>query len=1066
LPPRHDSNAAVLAPNFRLLFEAGPGPRLALLPDDPKFTIVAASQDHLKVSGMQSSQVVGRGVFEVFPDNPSDPSATGVRNLQASLRYVLARKTSHTLAVQRYDILVPGPNGRKYEERYWSAVNSPAMGEDGEVQFIIHTVEDVTELVRLQRLEALGPKVSVGLPASVDDDADKVLFLKARALLEAERLTRERHEAQEQLLISEARFSLAFAQAPIGMVLLTPEGILIEMNQAYLDALGYTRNEMASLDSSSYTHPDDVELTRNFFASLRAGPAVTGSIEKRYFRKNGELLWARASATMRRDDLGKPTQVIAIVENITERKRAEARYRFLAESIPQMVWTASPDGMLDYVSRQGVQYFGVAEEFLLGPRWLAWIHPEDQAHTVQRWKQSIETGTPYETEFRLKRGRDGAFRWHLVRALPLAGDNGNIVQWFGTCTDVQDQKQAEANLRQQWHTFDTALSHTPDFTYTFDLAGRFTYVNRALLSLLQKSLDEALGKNFFELDYPPALAERLHFQIQQVIDTQLPVRDQTPFAGPNGEQRYYDYIFVPVLDAGGQVRAVAGSTRDITEQNQASLQIAEDRRRSRELLAQTPAGIAVLRGPEYAFEWVNQDYCRLVGRSAEFLTGKTVAAAFPEIEGQIYTQLLDSVYRTGTPFFGYESLLRIHRGETVRGETVLDDVYVNFVYAPTRDVHGNIDGIFVHVTDVTGIVAARRQIEESERQFRTLAETIPHLAWMADETGNIFWYNRRWYHYTGTALEEVDGWKWQSLHDPKILPDVLTAWRHAIATGEPFEMVFPLRRADGEFRSFLTRVEPVQDSEGRVVRWFGTNTDITEQRKTEEELRRMNRELEEFAYVASHDLQEPLRMVNIYTELILRGTEADKDKLPQYSGFVHQGVQRMEALIRDLLTFSRSVHTDPLPAGSADLSASLAEALSVLKSRIEETGAVIVSGPLPLVQGDTAQLAHVFQNILSNALKYCKKGVTPEIRISANRQEDLQGNQWIVSVHDNGIGFDPQFAQRIFGLFKRLHKEEYPGTGLGLAICQRIVERYGGRIWAEGFPGEGAAFHFALPAAI
>jgi len=207
-------------------------------------------------------------------------------------------------------------------------------------------------------------------------------------------------------------------------------------------------------------------------------------------------------------------------------------------------------------------------------------------------------------------------------------------------------------------------------------------------------------------------------------------------------------------------------------------------------------------------------------------------------------------------------------------------------------------------------------------------------------------------------------------------------------------------------------------------------------------------------------------MVNIYTELILRGTEADKDKLPQYSGFVHQGVQRMEALIRDLLTFSRSVHTDPLPAGSADLSASLAEALSVLKSRIEETGAVIVSGPLPLVQGDTAQLAHVFQNILSNALKYCKKGVTPEIRISANRQEDLQGNQWIVSVHDNGIGFDPQFAQRIFGLFKRLHKEEYPGTGLGLAICQRIVERYGGRIWAEGFPGEGAAFHFALPAAI
>jgi len=273
--------------------------------------------------------------------------------------------------------------------------------------------------------------------------------------------------------------------------------------------------------------------------------------------------------------------------------------------------------------------------------------------------------------------------------------------------------------------------------------------------------------------------------------------------------------------------------------------------------------------------------------------------------------------------------------------------------------------------------------------------------------------------------------------------------------------VYPLKAAEGEFRTFLTRVEPVKGDDGKVVRWFGTHTDISDQIRTEEELRKMNRELEEFAYVASHDLQEPLRMVNIYTELILEALHTDDPVVSQYAGFVRRGVSRMEELIRGLLTYSRAVHPDGMETGSADLSAALAEAISVLKDRIAESGASITSGPLPKVCGDTAQLAHVFQNFISNAIKYSRRGITPDIYVSATQH----GDECVVSVRDNGIGFEPQYAQRIFGLFKRLHKDEYPGTGLGLAICQRIIERYGGRSWAEGTPGEGATFSFALPCA-
>ncbi len=779
---------------------------------------------------------------------------------------------------------------------------------------------------------------------------------------------------------------------------------------------------------------------------LAAGLAVLQTTPRRWSQNEIELVHLVARRCW---------ESIERVRVARELKEGEQRYRFLAESIPQMVWTATPDGRLEYVNAQGTTYFGAPQAILLGAGWLEWVHPDERAITIERWKQSLETGHPYETTFRLKRN-DGTWRLHLARALPLIASNGEVMQWFGTCTDIEDQKQADARLHQQWRTFDTALSNTPDFTYTFDLAGRFTYVNRALLSLWQKSLEEASGKNFFELGYPPELAQRLQDQIQQVIGTRQPLRDRTDFTGPTGETRYYEYIFVPVLDATGRVRAVAGSTRDITEQNLAAQQIEADRRRWRELLEQTPAAIALLRGPEHTFEWVNPDYERLVGRPAASLIGKTVREALPEMAAQTYISLLNGAYRTGEPVVGRESLARLDRGDGT-----LKDLYLNFVYLPTRNAEGNIEGIFVHVTDVTDMVVARKQVEESERQFRTLAETIPHLAWMANETGHIFWYNRRWYDYTGATLQDLEGWGWQQIHDPKVLPDVLTEWRRSIASGEPFEMIFPLRRADGEFRSFLTRVEPVKDMQGRVVRWFGTNTDITDQRKIQEELRRMNRELEEFAYVASHDLQEPLRMVNIYTQLILRNPGRPKEELEQYSAFVQEGVKRMDTLIHDLLTFSRSVHTEDLPVGAADLTAALAEASAVLKARIEDAGATVRASALPTVRGDTAQMAHVFQNVLSNALKYRKRDVPAEIAVSA--QQD--GDQWVISIRDNGIGFEPQYAERIFGLFKRLHKEEYPGTGLGLAICRRIVERYGGRIWADGQLGEGATFYFSLPKA-
>lgn len=227
-----------------------------------------------------------------------------------------------------------------------------------------------------------------------------------------------------------------------------------------------------------------------------------------------------------------------------------------------------------------------------------------------------------------------------------------------------------------------------------------------------------------------------------------------------------------------------------------------------------------------------------------------------------------------------------------------------------------------------------------------------------------------------------------------------------------------------------------------------------------EELRRANLGLEEFAFVASHDLREPLRMINIYTQLLAqRYGDALDDQGRQFAQQVQYNVARMEELIQNVLDYSQAVHhgsEDNLPRMS--LRDSVEEAITLVCDQLAATGGEIWIGELPEVFADSMQLTLVFQNLISNSLKYAHKERPPRIRIWAEPQGDI----WFIHVADNGSGFEPEFAERIFGLFKRLHGREVPGTGLGLAICRRIIERFGGKIWAEAVNNESAEFIFTL----
>lgn len=400
--------------------------------------------------------------------------------------------------------------------------------------------------------------------------------------------------------------------------------------------------------------------------------------------------------------------------------------------------------------------------------------------------------------------------------------------------------------------------------------------------------------------------------------------------------------------------------------------------------------------------------------------------------------------------------------------------------APIRDSRGELVGVVLTFRDITERRATENErarqaaaLREREEQFRTLANAMPQMVWMAKPDGFIFWYNQRWYEYTGATQEQMEGWGWESVHDPDVLPQVLKRWQASLAAGEPFEMTFPLRGRDGTFRPFLTRSVPLRDADNRVVLWFGTNTDISEQRRIEQALReseadlkrvntelaRSNQDLESFAFVASHDLQEPLRIVTSYSQLLERSLTGQIGREPSYYlETIVEAAKRMRELLTDLLAYAEAGAPGEREPETVDLNTVLDRAKASLQSAIEESGAQIECEGLPMIRANAAHFEPLFQNLISNAIKYRGEGV-PRIRIFA---EDGDG-ELRFGVADNGLGIAPEYHQRIFETFKRLHGREIPGTGVGLAICQRLVQRYGGRIWVESEEGRGATFFFAIP---
>ena len=528
-----------------------------------------------------------------------------------------------------------------------------------------------------------------------------------------------------------------------------------------------------------------------------------------------------------------------------------------------------------------------------------------------------------------------------------------------------------------------------------------------------------------------------------------------------------------------ELQATASQLEERTEEAERVRRVAETAERQLlTVFAQTPAAMGVTMGAEHRFIVANRGYEILIGRPITL--GQTFAECMPELVEQGYERLLTQVYQTGTPYLATEAFAKVDRGGVE-----LEDGWFDFIYQPLVDGDNVVVGVLQQGIDVTRQVVARRETEsarlerehafarlaESESQLRTLADAIPTLAWTARADGYIDWFNRRWYEYTGTKPAEMEGWGWQSVHPPENVSHVLDEWRLSIATGRPFEMVIPLRGRTGTFRRFLTRVTPARDADGRITRWFGTNTDVEaleEARAALERARvaaeRANTAKSEFLAVMSHELRTPLNAIQGYAELMqmgLRGPLTDLQR--QDLDRIHTSGVHLLGLINDVLNYTRveggslRYDIDNVPLDEA---MSTCEALIAPQMRAKALEFVVVHCDSAwTARGDRDKVRQIVLNLLTNAVKFT--GANGRVELSCTLKDGVAE----LVVRDTGRGVAPDQAERIFEPFvqvdTRLTRTE-DGVGLGLAISRDLARGMGGDLTMTSEVGVGSTFRLSL----
>lgn len=606
-----------------------------------------------------------------------------------------------------------------------------------------------------------------------------------------------------------------------------------------------------------------------------------------------------------------------------------------------------------------------------------------------------------------------------------------------------------------------------------------------------------LGEGWVSVVHPDDRAYALD-QWRQAVREQTPVNTEFRIASPDGSWQWSNIRAMPVYQSDGTVSKWIGLNLNIHDRKRAE----QAHRKSEESLVAAAMGTYVWYVEEDRGE-PDEQMLHLFGLPP----GGTLnlAAALSSLihpqDAHRYTQAVaQAADPTGNGQLRQDIRI-IHPNGQLRWLSIRGQMYF-------KDMPRRADRLVGSAIDITDRKVAEEALRESEQHFRLMADTIPQIIWWIDAEGRNEFFNKLWFHYTGASNQPITADEvTQHFVHPEDQSLTVAAFAQARRSGFSFQVEHRIRSATGAYRWFLVRAEPYRDPQtGVITRWFGASVDIHDRKLAEEallrsesgyrqlsadleeqvhqrtqqlqesvtELQRSNENLQQFAYIASHDLQEPLRKIQQFGDLLKNQYAPASDDAFVYLERMQSAATRMSTLIKDLLNFSRIANQqDKWRAVSLDQV--VQDVLNDIDLPGVETQARIEVAPLPIVEGDARQLGQLFQNLLSNALKFRRMDTPPVIQVKSDRvwahelpagvKPARQAEAYHqIEVIDNGIGFEEKYVERIFQVFQRLHGQHaYGGTGIGLAICDKVVANHGGAITARSQPGQGATFSVYLP---
>ena len=763
--------------------------------------------------------------------------------------------------------------------------------------------------------------------------------------------------------------------------------------------------------------------------------------------------------------------VTAAIRDISVRKAAEkhlaqmeGRYRGLLEAAPDAMVVVNQGGEIVLLNVQAEKQFGYSRDELVGQK-VKNIIPEGFAERLiadgtrtaaAALAQQIGTGI----ELIAKR-KDGSEFPIEIMLSPLESAEGTLVT--AAIRDISVRKAAERHLAQMEERYRGLLEAAPDAMVVVNKGGEIVLLNVQAEKQFGYRRDELLGQKVKNI-IPEGFAERLIADgtrsAAEALAQQIGTGIELIAERKDGSEFPIEIMLSPLESAEGTL--VTAAIRDISVRRAAEQHLAQMEGRYRGLLEAAPdAMVVVNQGGEIVL--LNVQAENQFGYSRDELLGQKVKNIIPQ-------GFAERLIADGTRSAAEALAQQIGTGiELIARRKDGSEFPIEIMLSPLESAEGTL--VTAAIRDISVRKAAEKHLAQMEGRYRGLLEAAPDAMVVVNKCGEIVLLNVQAEKQFGYRRDELIGQKVKNIipegFAERLVADALRSTEDALAQQIGTGIELTARRKDRSEFPIEIMLSPLESAEGILV--TAAVRDITARKKAEahllqnvEELNRSNEELGQFAYIASHDLQEPLRMVASYTQLLSRRykgkLDADAD---DFIAFAVDGANRMQRLIQDLLAYSR-VGTKGQELLDISSENALEQALQNLRATVQESGAVVTHDTLPNVLADEMQLTQLFQNLVGNAIKYQNTGI-PRVHISVSRNG---GAKWKFSIKDNGLGIDSQYFERIFGMFQRLHKrEEFAGTGIGLAICKKIVERHGGNISVASEPGEGCTFSFDLAVA-